>query len=223
MKEKLALADMTKPSEKTLDEDVPFTLRLWDLGGQNDFLTTHHLFLDTEATTVIVMDITKKFDETFVIRDKDLMLKRCNPRTPKEILHYWLNTFYTEAKKKEKKIGKMMFPNILIVLTHINDAIDVKEEDEWMRIREERIHSYKEDILKAVALKDYGCLIDEDKIFSVDNKTRSEESFTEIRNHLLKSFSQQKTWSIEMPDKWLAFQADILDGTESQKSEVRNI
>ena len=90
----------------------PFTLRLWDLGGQNDFITTHHLFLDVEATTLIVMDITKEFDKTFRIRErhqnkeKDLKLKQTNPKTPAHILHYWLNAFFVEAKAKAGKENK---------------------------------------------------------------------------------------------------------------------
>ena len=71
----LTLENIDKPSQMA-SEYEPFTLRLWDLGGQNDFLTTHHLFLDVEATTVIVMDVTKEFNRKF---DKDLKLKQNNP------------------------------------------------------------------------------------------------------------------------------------------------
>ena len=42
-----------------LEENVPCTINLWDCGGQEEFYVTHHLFIDVEATTLIVMDISK--------------------------------------------------------------------------------------------------------------------------------------------------------------------
>ena len=102
-----------------------FTLRLWDLGGQNDFLTTHHLFLDVGATAVIVMDATKEFKEKFEYPNKNLQLKQNNPSSPEEIMHYWLNAFYAEAKEKKTNI----IDNIFIVLTHIDD-FDTEDEKE---------------------------------------------------------------------------------------------
>ena len=94
-------------SEGESEENTPFELGLWDLGGQNDFITTHHLFLDIEATTVIVMDITKEFDQQFKKRDKDLKLKRSNPRKPSDIMHYWLNILYLETEKKKEIRNRM--------------------------------------------------------------------------------------------------------------------
>ena len=116
----LTLKNLDKPAKMASNDNEPFTLRLWDLGGQNDFLTTHHLFLDVEATTVIVMDVTKEFNRKFEHPDKDLKLKQNNPSSPKDIMHYWLNSFYAEAKKKERKTSKGISLNILVVLTHID-------------------------------------------------------------------------------------------------------
>ena len=45
------------------EENTPFTISLWDLGGQDKFISTHHLFLYTEAAVLIVMDITKELCE----------------------------------------------------------------------------------------------------------------------------------------------------------------
>ena len=33
------------------EDETHFTISVWDLGGQDEFISTHHLFLDTEATT----------------------------------------------------------------------------------------------------------------------------------------------------------------------------
>ena len=207
----LALTNFETLSDTELEDNVPFTLRLWDLGGQNDFLTTHHLFLDVEATTVIVMDITKDFSERFQSTNKDLQLKRSNPSSPEEVMHYWLNSFFVEANEKEKKTSKAVGLKIFIVLTHI-DNFDTEIE------KQEQINRYKEQIMNSLRKKSYACLITEDKIFAVDNKTGKDESFHCLKEHLLNSFSQQESWNKTMPVKWLRLQADIFEKKEEGKN-----
>ena len=70
-------------AHKEHNSDAHMAVTLWDLGGQNEFLTTHHLFLDAESTTLIVMDITKPLHQML---DKDPKLGQ--PNTPAEVLKY---------------------------------------------------------------------------------------------------------------------------------------
>ena len=206
--EELASASFGIQLDTASEDSIPFTLRLWDLGGQNNFLTTHHLFLDVEATTVIVMDITKEFSEKFKNPDKDLQLKQSNPSSPEEIMHYWLNSFYIEANEKERKSTKAIGLNIIIVLTHIDDFDTEKQE---------QIDRYKKQIMKSLRKKKYAHLITEDKIFAVDNKTGKDESFHCLKEHLFDSFFQQESWNKTMPVKWLRLQAEILESKEEGK------
>ena len=199
-----ALATFDKISENESKENTPFTLRLWDLGGQNDFQSTHHLFLDVNATTVIVMDITKEFSEQFEHPDKDLKLKQSNPSSPEEIMHYWLSSLYEEAKKIELETNAAKHLNIFIVLTHIDDY---HTEDE----KEKRINLYKEQIKESLKDKKYKYLVTEEDIFAIDNKTGREETFQRLKEKLFESFSQQQSWNKTMPLKWLLLQADILE------------
>ena len=203
---KQALANYGNPFQRISKEDQPFTLRLWDLGGQNEFLITHHLFLDVDATTVIVMDITKEFSEKFKHPAKDLKLKETNPSSPEEIMHYWLNSFYIEAKEMERKTNTGIILNIFIVLTHIDDI----EKDE----RQERINMYKNQIMESLKESNYAFLLTEEKIFAVDNKTGKEESFQSLREQLFKSFRHQQSWNQTMPVKWLRLQAEIFEKKE---------
>ena len=202
----LASANFDIQSNTTSEDNVPYTLRLWDLGGQNDFLTTHHLFLDVDATTVIVMDITKDFKEKFKHPDKDLKLKQSNPSSPEEIMHYWLNSFYTEAKEMERKTNTGILLNIFVVLTHIDDF--AKNE------RQEKINMYKNQIMKSLTETKYAYFLTEEKIFAVYNKAGKEESFQSLREQLFKSFRHQQSWNQTMPVKWLRLQAEILEKKE---------
>ena len=63
--------------------DKPFVLTLWDLGGPNEFMAVHHIFLKAESTTLIVMNITKKLKQRIGIQTK---LNYLN--TTEEVLHY---------------------------------------------------------------------------------------------------------------------------------------
>ena len=203
----LASANFGIQSDTASDDNVPFTLRLWDLGGQNDFQSTHHLFLDVDATTVIVMDITKEFSEQFEHPDKDLKLKQSNPSSPEEIMHYWLSSFYEEAKKIERETNAGIHPTIFIVLTHIDDY-DTEDE------KQKRINQYKWQIKESLKDKKYKYLLTEHGIFAIDNKTGREETFQRLKEQLFESFSPQQSWNKTMPIKWLLLQADILEKKE---------
>ena len=99
---------------------VPFSLVLWDLGGQNEFITTHHLFLDIDATTLVVMDINKGLHHH--LEEKP---KLGHPNTPAEVLSYWLTTIHSQALEKKVK------PNIALVLTH-KDMIQTLNMDQYI-------------------------------------------------------------------------------------------
>ena len=201
-------------NSSTSKENIPFTLRLWDLGGQNDFITTHHLFLDVEATTLIVMDITKDFDKTFRIcmrgrnEDKDLRFKRTNPKTPAHILHYWLNSFYVEANEKKKnehgeKKENDCELNIAIVLTHLDQIKPIE--------RQEYIQQYKDKILESFEGKPYRGMVEKILIFEVDNKSGSNQDFRVLKDKLFQRFKKQNSWGYKMPTRWLRLQAKILE------------
>ena len=196
------IRNLKKHVDSPFDQSMKFTLRLWDLGGQNDFLPTHHLFLDVEATTVIVMDITKEFEKTFEIRQKNLMIKSNNPGSPVDILHYWLNSFYEKTKEKEARRRRIVSPNLFIVLTHIDEIPE--------NVREAQIQNYKDKIINSVQLK-HRCIFKEDNMFTVDNKTGREEMFEDLRQKLYDSFKEQESWGQDMPTKWLQLQSEVLE------------
>ena len=176
---------------------MPFTLRLWDLGGQNDFINTHHLFLDAKATTLIVLDITKKLHRTFHGE-----IKLGNPKTPAEVLCYWLNSL---QEKNDSTIEK---PNVVIVLTHI-DLIRSTKRDKY-------IASYIEDILKLLNGKPYSELITQGDIYTVDNNSTDDSIFQNLKKQLLQKLIQQEGWGKKIPIKWLKLEADILERKENE-------
>ena len=109
------LAHKTSKVQEESNLLVPFSLSLWDLGGQNEFITTHHLFLDIDATTLVVMDISKSLHHH--LEEKP---KLGHPNTPAEVLCYWLNTIHNQALEKNMK------PNIALVLTH-KDMVEAED------------------------------------------------------------------------------------------------
>ena len=76
------LAETSK--EDQIEDVVNCSLRLWDFGGQVEFLATHHFFLDSEAIYLIVMDITKGFRNKFHDSEAYLHL----PNSPAQFLDY---------------------------------------------------------------------------------------------------------------------------------------
>ena len=182
--------------EEQPTDDIPISIRLWDLGGQNEFITTHHLFLDAESTTVIVMDITKPLHQ-----ELEKNPKLGHPNTPAEVLHYWLNSLHVQSS------GQNMNPSIALVLTHV-DLISVA-------VCELFTESYINDILKTVDGKAYGYLLRRENIYIVNNKSADDGDFQKLRNQLIYHLAQQNTWGQKMPVSWLKLKADIIETSQT--------
>ena len=177
-------------------EETPFSISLWDLGGQDEFIATHHLFLNTEATIVIVMDITKGMNQLvggkFVLGDINSVV---------ESLDYWLNLFHTDASKHNRT------PDIAIVLTHI-DQIEGNQD--------EYIKNYTDNIMERIKTKPYAKYINTNSIYAVNNTVADNSVFQDLRNKLLKHLSNQNTWGMDMPLTWFKLKAEIIQEAEQK-------
>ena len=186
--------------EETLEEqqsgdEIPISIHLWDLGGQNEFLTTHHLFLNVHSTTMIVMDITKPIHQML-----ERNPKMGHPNTPAQVLHYWLNSLHVQAIEKTKK------PSVALILTH-SDLIDAADYDRFAK-------SYVSDILKTIDGKVYGYLLSWENIYIINNKSENDADFQQLRNQLISYFAQQDSWGQIMPVSWLKLKTDIIQKDE---------
>ena len=79
--------------EKQPDDNC-MSICLRDFGGQNDLFATHDIFLDAEATTLIVMDITKSLHQRLESNPK-----LGHPNTPAAVLYYWLNSIHVKTSQ----------------------------------------------------------------------------------------------------------------------------
>ena len=175
--------------------DIPYSINLWDHGGQNEFMVTHHLFLKAEALILIVMDIS--LDLHIPLKQSNEERKKVgNPKTPAQILKYWLNSVYVQAAKRNLK------PNIALVLTH-TDLIIAEKPSQY-------IETYIKDIRDTVEGKPYAAYIAKENIFLVDNKRGSKHRFNDVRRELFDKISKQPTWGMERPLRWLKLEADVL-------------
>ena len=185
-----------KPLKQESEENTPFSISLWDLGGQDEFISTHHLFLNIEATILIVMDITK---ELYELIGSNFQFGYLNSAV--DVLHYWLNFFHNAFE--ERKGTNEMEPNVALVLTH-KDQLSAEN-------REKHIEDYKTQILEAVEKEPYAKYVVREKIYVVDNSEETEENFGKLRNGLLRHLEQQKSWGKEIPLPWLSLKADIIE------------
>ena len=174
----LSYRDQLVEKEEHVDS-IPYTISLWDLGGQDEFIPTHHFFLDAEDTTLLVMDISKNFTKPLSPDTK----KEGVPETPKDILCYWLNTIHGLASEKGLQ------PNIGLVLTH-KDEIPSDDPEQY-------IECFKSKILKAIERKPYQTFITMENIYVVDNKYGRESDFNKLRRDVFKMMTKQKSWGME--------------------------
>ena len=137
------------------------------------------------------------------------------PRTPAQILHYWLNALHVLAKEKKSE------PNIALVLTH-KDMIKADDTKKY-------IDSYMQELFKCIKGKPYASYIIPSNIYVVDNRQGTEGDFKQIRNKIFAQMTKQKSWGIERPTRWLKLEADILgkakeiDKPYLHMSDVKNL
>ena len=191
------LMALREVQEDTEDVEERHRILAWDFGGQTAYYVTHHLFLDTRATNLIVMDISKGLPSS-VARETQGPL----PSIPVEFLFYWLNSIYIAASKNSAQ------PNVALILTHA-DMIEASDKSTY-------IERYKNDILHLTQGKPYSMYLSGDNIFVVDNKSRSEEEFNKVRREIFKMLEKQKSWGMERPVRWLKLEADIRKQMEEE-------
>ena len=104
-KEKLMVL-ANKQLQDNYEENTPVSISLWDLGGQDEFISTNHLFINIEATILIVMDIAKGLYELIGSTFQFGYLNRAV-----DVLHYWLKYFYNAFQERKEEL------NIALVLT----------------------------------------------------------------------------------------------------------
>ena len=188
-------------SEKKMD----YSMTLWDYGGHTEFIATHHFFLSSESTTLILLDISKGMKDP-IKKNQDRATGIGIPNTPEQFLHYWLQTIHSQTVEKEKT------PNIALVLTH-RDMIEARDKDKYME-------EYILGVIRSIASKPYCHYITKDNIFVIDNRNDSEEDFAKLRKEVLKMITKQRSWEIERPLRWLKLEADILDKANEQTAKV---
>ena len=161
------------------------------------------------------------------------------PKTPAQILHYWLNAIHILAMEKTTE------PNIALVLTH-QDMIKADDANRY-------IDSYIEELFECIHGKPYAfyitvsniyivdnrqgtegdfahvrnkilaSYIKEENIFVVDNREGTEGDFAHIRNRIFAKIAKQESWGIERPTRWLKLEADILETAKETEKPYLHI
>ncbi len=179
-------------------------IQLWDFGGQSEFYTTHHLFLDANAVNIIVMDISKGIKDP--ISDTSPTGSKAGvPTSQEDFLCYWLRNLQMKAEHNQQKLD-----NIAIVLTH-KDQILAKDTQRY-------IQEFTSSLLCTMKENDLPT-IKEDMIFVVDSREGQARDFYNIQKSLIEMIQEQKvkfedelevtSWGAPRPVRWLNLEADI--------------
>ena len=195
------LLEIQKSYAKPSDKRIPYSVNIWDHGGQDEFMITNQLFLNVEAFILIVMNISLDLNIPLK-QSSDTKGKFGIPKTPAQILCYWLNALHVLALEKRKEM------NIALVLTH-KDMIKADDTRKY-------IDNYIKELVTCIQEKPYATYIG--NIFVVDNREGTEDDFDRFRNNIFAEITRQKSWGIERPTRWLKLEADILKtAKETQK------
>ena len=193
--------DQLLKHQKSSSNDTEYFLRVWDFGGQVEFYTTHHMFLNADTMNLIVMDISKDLKRTLHDMGAELNMPGI-PKTPLEFFHYWLSTIYSDASQENLQ------PSVALILTH-KDEIPVTNTKKY-------IEEYVENVLQSLHQKTYSSFISRGNIFVVDNKHGEDYEFRKVRGQILQKITEQKSWGTKKPVKWLKLEADIVEKSQEE-------
>ena len=179
------------------DNNIPYSINLWNFDSRDEFSAMNHLFLKPEALILFIMDITLDFLAPF---EESRYERRINQtsKTPAEILTNWLNLVYVQAKKQNIK------PNIVLLLATAGSRVIV---------RNQYVKSYIQTIKETVEGKPYAAYISENNIIIVD---KYEECFENLRNELFARMLKQPNWAVPRPIRWLCLEADLFRRTANE-------
>ncbi len=174
---------------------------IWDFGGQIEYYTTHHLFLDPDSIHILTLDVSKGLDSTVLTEkigrfgDKEAAI----PKTVIEFVHYWLNTIYTYIPDASSVDALPM--KVLIVMTH-KDKLDPD-------IREQAINQFITDLFQRIDGKAYERLISPSSIFCVDNKNGDPLEFGRLKKTIIEVAGKRAGWGAARPVRWLQLETSI--------------
>ena len=170
--EKEFAAQFQNPGNKTLlflhrnaqvqeapDNNIPYSINLWEFDSRDEFSTVSHSFLKAEALILYVMDLSSSLNLNWFEKNTNE-----NSKTPAELLRYWLNLVHSKAKEQKLK------QNIVLLLIK-TDFVIPREHSQYKK-------NYTKAILDMIAGKPYATYITKENIIVVDKRL---ESFEDIR------------------------------------------
>ena len=196
--ETLSFLHRNLQSQEAQDNNIPYSINLWNYDAPDEFSAKSQLILKPETLILYVMDISLDFLSSF----EQSRHERETNETSKilaEMLTNWLSSVYVQAKRQNFE------PNIVLLLTH-NDSLRETGRSQYMK-------NYIQTITAMVEGKPYADYISEENILIVDN---CEESFQGLRNKLFARMLKLPNWSVPRPIRWLALEADLLRRTANE-------
>ena len=183
--------------KETLDNNIPYSLNLWNFDSQDKFSAVNHSFLKAEALILYVVDTNVNLFSPFQ-RSRGEKDTNENPKTPLELLRYWLNSVHIQASKQNLK------PNIVLLLLYTGSPI-----------QSQYIESYIKTIIDMVKGKPYAPYISKENIILINIHR---DSFEDIIGELFDRIKMLPSWGVKESIRWLYLEADLLRRTRAKKS-----
>ena len=209
--EKEFAAQFQNPDNKTLfflhrnaqiqeapDNNIPYSINLWEFHSQDKFNAMNHSFLKAEALILYVMDLG--LDPLSPLnRNWCEQNTYENSKSPAELLRYWLNLVHSKVKKQS------VTPNIVLLLIHTDFGI--------LRERSQYKENYIKAILDMIAGKPYATYITKENIIMVNKRLKN------IPGELFDRITMQASWGVNRPISWLCLEAELLRRTTNNDDD----
>lgn len=192
----------------------PPSLSIWDFAGQNIYYSTHHFFLNYRSIYLLVMDVSKDFNEE--IEDCRHLDKCYGKFTYMDAFKFWLNSIHLySAKECNTDKTKSPVASVFLVGTH-KDNLPFENEVEKEQFKEQ----YFQELLKPFINSPKLLARIHRKKFLVNNLEPDSPVFDQIRHLVNICAREQFYWNELIPARWIELEKSLEETFKTAKSDL---
>ncbi|XP_062570291.1 uncharacterized protein LOC134232365 [Saccostrea cucullata] len=178
------------PAITRKEADLFQTIDFYDFAGQYEYYATHHIYLRRSAFYILVMDMSRDFQDVVEDQRGDMMFRGW---TNEKYLKFWLQYIYAFSGDET--------PSIILVATHAENKSEEDIEEYFMNLR-----SKMGNLLENVR---------SEREFSVSFDDNS--NVNEIKDCIKKIAKEHSNWNRLVPNIWSLFERKFIEIRKEKK------
>ncbi len=200
-----ALSEVSDANISLTKEIDPFTLFIWDYGGQVVYYVLHSIFIRSRCVYIVVVKLSRSLHKSVPAHELPPHTRSKQIKYWQQI-DYWLRTIFSHSAKQKGQDPA----NIIIVGTHKDQLQGDAEAQQDAAIK------YFEELDDLLSRYAYYRSVHREFI-AVDSKGGDEDNYARLRKLIMQVIEENGGWNKKRPVRWLRLEA-MLHKLREEKS-----